>query len=122
MGLCGLPVFATGGGIHYIMKPTFGFVLGFLFCTMTCSYITNNKKLETNKDYLLAGLMGLIVFYLSGNIYYFVCTRFVLQTIVPLPIMFFNCFVVSIVPDTILCVLASNCANRLRPVFDKKHL
>jgi len=29
-GLSGLPVFATGGGLDYIMRPSFGFILGYL--------------------------------------------------------------------------------------------
>jgi biotin transport system substrate-specific component len=29
-GLAGLPVFATGGGIDYIFRPSFGFIVGYL--------------------------------------------------------------------------------------------
>ena len=29
-GLSGLPVFINGGGLHYIMSPSFGFILGWL--------------------------------------------------------------------------------------------
>ncbi len=29
-GLAGLPVFATGGGIDYILRPSFGFILGYI--------------------------------------------------------------------------------------------
>ena len=29
IGLCGIPVFATGGGPAYLLKPTFGFVTVF---------------------------------------------------------------------------------------------
>ncbi len=29
-GLAGLPVFATGGGLDYIFRPSFGFILGWL--------------------------------------------------------------------------------------------
>lgn len=29
-GLSGLPVFANGGGIHYLMSPSFGFIIGWL--------------------------------------------------------------------------------------------
>ena len=30
LGLSGAPVFASGGGIGYLLKPTFGFLFGFL--------------------------------------------------------------------------------------------
>lgn len=30
LGLLGLPVFAAGSGLGYLMKPTFGYLLGFL--------------------------------------------------------------------------------------------
>lgn len=29
-GLAGLPVFATGGGFDYILRPSFGFIIGYL--------------------------------------------------------------------------------------------
>ena len=58
MGLCGIPVFASGGGIYYLVKPTFGFVLGFLFASMICSYGANKKVLESFKDYFIEGLKG----------------------------------------------------------------
>jgi len=29
-GLAGLPVFATGGGLDYILRPSFGFIVGYL--------------------------------------------------------------------------------------------
>ena len=29
IGLTGVPIFAHGGGLAYVMKPTFGFLLGF---------------------------------------------------------------------------------------------
>lgn len=115
IGLCGLPVFASGGGIYYVMKPTFGFVLGFLFTGMFCSYLASKRKMETYEDYRKIGLAGLAVFYLSGNLYYYVCTHYVLHTMVPLQVCLFNCFVVSIVPDVFLCLVASRCAKRLKP-------
>ena len=122
MGLCGIPVFASGGGIYYLVKPTFGFVLGFLFASMICSYGANKRTLESFKDYFIEGLKGLAIFYLSGNIYYFLCTRLLLKTMVPLPVMFFNCFVVSIIPDIFLCYGACICAQRLKPLFKKRGL
>ena len=40
MGLCGLPVFASGGGFSYVVNPTFGYLLGFAaaaFVTVACT-------------------------------------------------------------------------------------
>lgn len=34
MGLCGLPIFAAGGGLTYIVKPSFGFFIGIYFSGM----------------------------------------------------------------------------------------
>ena len=31
VGLSGIPVFAAGGGPAYLIRPTFGFLLGFVF-------------------------------------------------------------------------------------------
>ena len=30
LGLCGVPVFTYGGGIACVLKPSFGFIIGFL--------------------------------------------------------------------------------------------
>ena len=30
LGLIGVPVFAEGGGIYYVLKPTFGYLIGFI--------------------------------------------------------------------------------------------
>ena len=31
LGLCGLPVFTKGAGLSYLLQPTFGYLLGFVF-------------------------------------------------------------------------------------------
>ena len=36
IGLLGIPVFAAGGGISYVLRPSFGFLLGFIV-TAFCS-------------------------------------------------------------------------------------
>lgn len=37
-GLSGLPVFASGGGLGYVMSPTFGFILGWLPMAFVIGY------------------------------------------------------------------------------------
>lgn len=33
MGLLGLPVFTSGGGISYVLVPSFGYLIGFIVCS-----------------------------------------------------------------------------------------
>ena len=107
LGLLGFPIFATGGGLSYILKPTFGFLIGFLFCSLSCG-IAKEKA---------GPWCGLALYYLCGNVYYIFATRVLLHTPVPLLIGFINCFVVSIIPDVLLTILALYCAKRLSPIL-----
>ncbi|GHS87962.1 biotin biosynthesis protein BioY [Synergistales bacterium] len=48
LGLLGLPVFAGGvGGIYYVLKPSFGFLLGFIAASWTAGLLSR-KFLNDN--------------------------------------------------------------------------
>lgn len=40
LGLMGLPVFAEGGGLAYVLKPSFGYIIGFAIA----SYVTDASQ------------------------------------------------------------------------------
>ena len=44
IGLCGLPIFATGGGPAYLLKPTFGFLIGFAAATFVTGRVYEIRK------------------------------------------------------------------------------
>ena len=48
LGLAGLPVFTAGGGITYVVFPTFGYIIGFIFSAFVspCSAIAFPKKTD----------------------------------------------------------------------------
>ena len=57
LGLVGVPIFAAGGGIGYIFRPSFGYLVGFI----VSAYVTGKvcEKLKASyKNYLLACLAG----------------------------------------------------------------
>lgn len=64
LGLIGLPVFASGGGFHYIYSPTFGFIIGFLFYTLFVGAMTHNKK--SIFSLILINFIGEIIVYIFG--------------------------------------------------------
>ena len=53
MGLIGLPVFTEGGGFTYVLKPSFGYLIGMVTGTYICGLIVKYKG-----DKILFRLLG----------------------------------------------------------------
>lgn len=79
MGLVGLPVFTRGGGITYVLQPSFGYILGFAAAAYVSGYIIE-RLVNLKRDgfgmklikYLFASLTGLAVIYVFGVLYWYV--------------------------------------------------
>ena len=68
LGLIGVPVFASGGGFDYVLKPSFGFTLGFLVSSLVCGLLY--KKSTTNVRKILTLALGTISIYVVGIVYF----------------------------------------------------
>ena len=44
LGLAGLPIFSEGGGLWYIFKPSFGYLIGFCAGTFLTGYLAEHMK------------------------------------------------------------------------------
>ncbi|WMJ78901.1 MULTISPECIES: biotin transporter BioY [unclassified Sedimentibacter] len=65
LGLAGLPIFSGfSGGLQHVLKPSFGFLIGYIFA----AYITGKiaEKNSTAKNLLLAVFAGTAVLYAIG--------------------------------------------------------
>ena len=78
LGLVGLPIFAGfTGGLQSILKPSFGFIIAFVFAAYIVGKISNSKGNLSFKRILAAGLIGSIVIYIFGLPYMY----YILNTI-----------------------------------------
>ncbi|MCQ2507666.1 MAG: biotin transporter BioY, partial [Dorea sp.] len=68
IGLAGVPVFASGGGIGYLIRPTFGFLLGFALAAFLIGYLTEWFHLSKVWQLTISGTAGLLVYYGMGMI------------------------------------------------------
>ncbi len=67
MGLIGFPVFTGGGGIGYLVKPTFGFLLGFVPATYVAGYLYHQKWFKRDFiNVIIASFTGMLIIYLFG--------------------------------------------------------
>ena len=119
LGLCGLPIFAHGGGFAYVMKPTFGFLIGFAAAALVTGAITKIMKKKTYPRLLFAAFIGEMVYYLCGLVYYFIMFNYVLTNGATIGFreLITVWFLSTVVPDFILCVLASLVARRMLPMM-----
>ncbi len=63
IGLIGVPVFASGGGLGYIFEPTFGYLIGFCAGSFITGIIANRNRTPSLKRMLIANFAGLGVVY-----------------------------------------------------------
>lgn len=117
LGLVGLPIFAEGGGFWYLLKPSFGYIIGFIIGSYVTGKLTEKKEHLTFARILTANFIGLAIVYGIGMIYYYIISNFVIDSPIGLWPLFLYCFLLAVPGDICLCFLAAILAKRLKPVI-----
>jgi biotin transport system substrate-specific component len=63
IGLIGLPVFTQGGGLAYVLKPTFCYLLSFPLAAWVCGRLAGRAAKPGFARLLCAALLGLVAVY-----------------------------------------------------------
>lgn len=68
IGLAGIPVFSTEpyGGLAYVLKPSFGFVLGFILAAWGTGFVLEKRKTDSSFAFIGASLIGMCLVYMIG--------------------------------------------------------
>lgn len=115
LGLLGLPIFTGGGGIQYVVHPTFGFLVGFILGTGLTGWLAQRLKNKSILNLCLVSYAGLVIVYLLGVPYYLFIMNIYMGKSVGLAAALMSTYVVFIPGDIIKCILASIIAKRLLP-------
>lgn len=122
LGLAGLPIFSEGGGIWYIFKPSFGYIIGFIVGAAVAGYIAKHMKKKTIPGYLAANLAGLFFVYAFGMIYYYIVCNYVINTPIAVWPLFLYCFILAVPGDIALSILGAVLAKRVKPLIGLEEL
>lgn len=118
LGLLGVPVFTGGGGISYILHPTFGFLIGFIIGAYITGKICHSGE-PTMKRLLIGSCAGLIPIFSIGTLYDIAVTFLYLKSDVAVFTVAFQCLL-PLTWDILLCVFTAFLGKRLIPVIKKE--
>ena len=118
LDLVGLPIFSEGGGIWYVFKPSFGYIIGFCIGTYVTGLMAERMKEKTIPGYLAANFTGLLIVYAVGMIYYYLICNYVINTPIAIGPLFLYCFFLAVPGDICLCILSAVLVKRMKPVLD----
>ncbi len=115
LGLIGLPVFAGGGGVVYVVNLTFGYLLGFIGAAFAAGLVIVKREITCRRA-VVAAVVGLLVNYLIG-IPYFACiwTFYLHNAQLWKNLVVYN--FIYIPKDLVLCLLAAFLAVRVYPAL-----
>lgn len=119
LGLLGLPVFAAGGGIGYIFRPGFGFLLGFVLAAFIMGLVVEKMKNYKLSTLIISSSVGLFVYYLIGAIYFYLIKNLYVGEEVSFLVIVVDYCLITVLPDFILCVFASILCVKIKPRLDK---
>ena len=113
IGLLGFPIFTEGGGLGYVLKPTFGYLIAFIAASYIAG-LTREKFGTKSVNKLIVGcILAMIVTYAIGTLY----TYFILNKVANTPIPYWAClsslFPFAIAKDIFSAIIVSLATPRL---------
>lgn len=116
MGLCGFPVFASGGGLSYIVQPSFGFLIAFPCSACLISSLRLRFHFSKFCALLPVCFLSLLLIYGVGTLYMYGIFHFYLQ----IPNDLLSILSIAVFPfvltDSISIIIACTIALRLYQV------
>lgn len=122
MGLLGLPIFAEGGGLSYVLKPNFGYIIGFAVASYVTGTIANQVPKPSYQRLFTANFIGLGIVYLFGMVYYYLMSNFYLGNPIGLWPLFLYCFILAVPGDILLCILGAYLGKRMIPILRRNRM
>ena len=113
MGLLGFPVFANGGGIAYVLQPSFGFLLSFPIAASFISIIHHKFHTASFLANFIICMIGLCIIYTIGCIYMYGILNFYMGAAKNMSTIIAMGAIPFIISDTCSIAVGCFCALRL---------
>jgi biotin transport system substrate-specific component len=106
LGLAGLPLFSGGGGLGYVLAPSFGFIPGFILGAVV-SGLYYGKSVKSYFNAAISSAAGMAAIYLAGVPYMFAILKFYIGKPGITITAVVSSMVIYIIKDIVLCFPAA---------------
>ena len=118
MGLVGIPIFTAGGGFSYVLQPTFGYMLGYIFAIPAGALIARGVRNTPNPKLwrlLLGAFTALVIVYFVGVMYMYLMLNFYVGNEIEIGKAWLTGCAIFLPTDCMWCVVGSLVAWRILP-------
>ncbi|NLU52920.1 MAG: biotin transporter BioY [Clostridiaceae bacterium] len=117
IGLLGVPIFTQGGGLSYIFKPTFGYLIAFIPGAYITGLIVEKLQAKSVWKIFAAMIPGLFVIYLIGVTYLYIINNFYVGKDFSLWLSIYYGFIPFIGGDLLSSFLGAILSTKLMPIL-----
>ena len=118
LGLVGLPIFTGGGGLGYVLQPSFGFLLGLIPAAWVIGMLTRGRPGPVRVA--LSALAGLAVLYLVGLPYMWFILNVYLEKGMALPALLWSGMLIFLPGDALKIAGVGALSRPLRRALDRR--
>lgn len=121
LGLLGLPVYAHGGGIAYVLRPTYGFLIGFASAAWLSGFLKERFGKKSLMSFFISGEIGMLSYYVFGLLYFALMSSLLLRDAQPVGFreLMTVWFLSTVWIDAIIAGVGSLVAYKVTPAFEK---
>lgn len=114
LGLVGLPIFTSGGGLGYVLNPGFGYLIGFIVANYFSGHLLERRESLKTTDYFVAGVTNIALIYVCGLLYWYMLANVFTSNSIGLWPLIMNGFLLTLPGDLVKLAVAVPVALRLR--------
>lgn len=114
LGLIGLPIFTSGGGLGYVLTPGFGYLTGFIVANYFSGLLLERRESLKTSDYFVAGITNIALVYLCGLLYWYMLANVFTANKIGVWPLVLNGFLLTLPGDLVKLAVAVPVASRLR--------
>lgn len=119
LGLVGLPVFSTGGGFDYVLRPSFGYILSFPLQAFITGILVRKQKTLSSFKLFLCAFAGVVASYAVGITYQIVIVAFYIGNGMAAALSGVPTVLLMLVKDTVLVYLLCLLYPRIMTMIGK---